>query len=65
MKIGILYVSQTGNTEVAAEFIEDGILGKYPFIQVRTMDIREGEVDVEFLKECEAVIFGSPVYLPV
>ena len=62
MKIGIVYVSKTGNTEVAAEFIEDGILGKYPFIQVRTMDIREGEVDVEFLKECEAVIFGSPVY---
>ena len=48
MKIGIVYVSKTGNTEVAAEFIEDGILGKYPFIQVRTMDIREGEVDVEF-----------------
>ena len=40
MKIGIVYVSKTGNTEVAAEFIEDGILGKYPFIQVRTMDIR-------------------------
>ena len=56
MKIGIVYVSKTGNTEVAAEFIEDGILGKYPFIQVRTMDIREGEVDVEFLKGTETLV---------
>ena len=62
MKIAIVYTSQTGNTEMAAEFIEDGILARYPFIQVRSMDIREGEVDVKFLAESDAVIFGSPVY---
>ena len=62
MKISILYVSQTGNTEAAAEYIQDGILAKYPFIQVKLMDIRENEVDAKFLEESEAVIFGSPVY---
>ena len=62
MKIGILYTSQTGNTEMAAEFIEDGILSRFPFLEVRCMDIREGEADVEFLEQCDGVIFGSPVY---
>ena len=62
MKIAIIYASQTGNTEVAAEFIEDGILAKYPFIEVRTMNIRDDETDVKFLEECDGVIFGSPVY---
>ncbi len=62
MKVSIIYVSQTGNTEAAAEYIEDGILEKYPFIQVKRMDISEDEVDVEFLQTSDAVIFGSPVY---
>ena len=62
MKITIVYVSQSGNTETAAEFIADGILAKYPFIQVRQMDIRENEVDLVFLESSDAVIFGSPVY---
>lgn len=62
MKIAIVYVSQTGNTEAAAEFIEDGILAKYPFINVRTMNIRDDETDVKFLEECDGIIFGSPVY---
>lgn len=62
MKISIVYVSQTGNTETAAEYIQDGILAKYPFIQVKLMDIRGDEADMEFLEQSEAVIFGSPVY---
>ena len=62
MKVSIIYVSQTDNTEAAAEYIEDGILEKYPFIQVKRMDISEDEVDVEFLQTSDAVIFGSPVY---
>ncbi len=62
MKISIIYVSQTGHTEEAAEYIQDGILAKHPFIQVRPMDIRAGDVDLEFLAQSEAVIFGSPVY---
>lgn len=62
MKISIVFVSQTGNTEAAAEYIQDGILGKYPFIQVKLMDIRENEVDPVFLEQIDAVIFGTPVY---
>lgn len=62
MKITIVYVSQTGNTEGAAEYIKDGILAKYPFVQVELMDIRENEMDMEFLEQSDAVIFGTPVY---
>lgn len=62
MKISIIYASQTGNTEAAAEYIMDGILAKHPFIQVKMMNVRENEVDLEFLNQSEAVIFGSPVY---
>ena len=62
MKISVVYVSRSGNTETAAEFIVDGILAKYPFIQVKQMDIQEKEVDLEFLEASDAVIFGSPVY---
>ena len=62
MKIAIVYTSQTGNTDTAAEFIEDGILGKYPFIKVRSINLRDDETDVKYLEECDCIIFGSPVY---
>lgn len=62
MKISIIYVSQGGNTEVAAEYIEEGILQRFPFAQVKLMSIRDDEVDYEFLQQSEAVIFGTPVY---
>ncbi len=61
MKITILYASQTGNTEAAAEYIQDGILARYPFIQVKLADVRE-DVEISFLEQSDAVIFGSPVY---
>lgn len=62
MKISIIYASQTGHTDEAAEYIQDGILAKYPFIQVKLMNVRENEPDLDFLAESAAVIFGSPVY---
>ena len=62
MKISIIYVSQGGNTEVAAEYIEEGILKRFPFAQVNLMSLRDDEVDYEFLQQSEAVIFGTPVY---
>lgn len=62
MKISIVYVSLGGNTEVAAEYIEEGILARFPFAQVKLMSIRDDEVDYEFLQESDAVIFGTPVY---
>ena len=40
----------------------DGILEKSPFIQVKMMDVTENGVDLNFLEQSEAVIFGSPVY---
>lgn len=62
MKISIIYVSQGGNTEIAAEYIEEGILKRFPFIQVKLMSIRDNEVDYKFLKQSDAVIIGTPVY---
>lgn len=62
MKISIVYVSQGGSTEIVAEYIEEGILTRFPFAQVKLMSIRDDEVDYEFLQQSEAVIFGMPVY---
>ena len=62
MKISVIYVSQTGRTEEAAEYIQDGILARYPFAQVKLVNIREEEADLDFLAQSEAVIFGAPVY---
>ncbi|UWP59977.1 flavodoxin family protein [Ruminococcus gauvreauii] len=62
MKISIIYVSQGGNTEAAAEYISEGILAKFPFIEVKLMSIRDNEVDLAFLKQSDAVIIGTPVY---
>ncbi len=62
MNISIIYVSQTGNTETAAEYITDGILGAHPFIQVKAMNLREDELDLDFVQRSDAVIFGAPVY---
>lgn len=62
MKISVIYVSQTGHTDEAAEYIQDGILAKYPFVQVKLMNLREEEPDLEFLAQSQAVIFGTPVY---
>ena len=63
MKISILYISQTGNTDTAADYIVDGILANYPFIQVKPMNIHRNELDLDFVRQSDAVIFGSPVYL--
>lgn len=62
MKISIIYTSQGGNTEFAAECVQDGILAKYPFVEVKAMDVGNGETDLAFLAQSDAVIFGSPVY---
>ena len=62
MKIAIIYTSQGGNTEFAADCIQDAILAKYPFIGVKTIDVGAEETDIDFLAQSDAVIFGSPVY---
>lgn len=54
MKISIICVSQSGNTEGVAEYISDGILAKFPFIEVRLMSIWDNEVDSVFLQQSDA-----------
>jgi NAD(P)H dehydrogenase (quinone) len=62
MKITVLYVSCSGNTEKAAELIKEGIL-QAGNIDVRLMNIvSEDPLDAEFLKDSAAVIIGTPTY---
>lgn len=56
MKISIVYVSQSGNTEVAAEYIEEGILARFPFAQVKLMSIKS-----RFKRKIRCGICNSPV----
>ena len=63
MKITILYLSVTGNTEKMAGFIKDGILKQSTSAEVRLMNMKEdGNIDVDFLNGSDAVIFGTPCY---
>ncbi|NLV49416.1 MAG: flavodoxin family protein [Clostridiales bacterium] len=63
MKIAIVYFSQSGNTEKAAGFIKEGLLGAGEF-DIKLMNISgETSLDTGFLNECAAVIIGTPVYM--
>lgn len=62
MKISILYVSKSGNTEKAAEFIREGIVS-VGGIEVRLMNLDgDDPIDKEYLESCSAVIIGTPTY---
>lgn len=64
MKISILYVSKSGNTEKAAEYIREGVLELGAgSIDVKLMNLSDEDyLDTEFLKESAAVIIGTPTY---
>jgi NAD(P)H dehydrogenase (quinone) len=64
MKISILYVSISGNTEKAAEFIKDGITDLSACdIDVKLMNLaNEDALDTDFINESAAVIIGTPTY---
>ncbi len=63
MKITILYLSITGNTEKMAHHIKNGILKADNAIEVKLMNLKEDSgIDVEFLNDSSAVIFGTPSY---
>jgi NAD(P)H dehydrogenase (quinone) len=63
MKITILYLSETGNTEKMAGYIKDGILKQNGAIDVKLMNMNDGKnIDVSFLNDSRAVIFGTPCY---
>ena len=64
MKISIVYVSKSGNTEKTGEMIRDGILSFDPKAEVKLMNIiDEGNIDRDFIGKSSAVIFGTPTYV--
>jgi NAD(P)H dehydrogenase (quinone) len=62
MKISILYVSSTGNTEKMAESIGEG-LRQSGDVDVRLMKINGDEpLDAGFITDSSAVLVGTPAY---
>jgi NAD(P)H dehydrogenase (quinone) len=54
----------TGNTEKMAHCVKEGILSADESIEVKMMNILSVEnIDVSFLNESSAVIFGTPCYV--
>ncbi|MGI6711166.1 MAG: flavodoxin family protein [Bacillota bacterium] len=63
MKITVLYVSVTGNTEKMAGYIRDGI-EETDDMEVRLMNLNQKEtVDFSFVKDSSAIIIGTPAYV--
>lgn len=60
MKFTILIHSESGNTEKAARYIGQGALSE-PDTEVKIMNIVQ-ELDLEFLKASDVVVFGVPTY---
>ena len=59
MKIAIIYHSETGNTQKMAELVAKGCLA-VTGVEAKCMSV--DEVDVAFVAQARAVIFGSPTY---
>ncbi len=63
MKIAILYVSVTGNTEKMAAYIKEGICENSD-MEVKLINLTEEEsMDLDFIQGSDAVIIGTPVYV--
>ena len=63
MKLTILYHSETGNTELAAQQIAAGVLS-VPETEVRLVSLTKlTPEDEAWIAESSAVIFGTPVYV--
>ncbi len=60
MNIAIIYDSKTKNTAKCAEWIAEGAR-KVAGVEAKAFAI--GEVDVEWVKGCGAVVAGSPTYM--
>ena len=61
MKISIIYFSETGNTKKAAEFIKAGA-ESVENTEVRMFNLKDDNLDKEYIEESKAVIFGTPTY---
>lgn len=63
MKISIIYVSVTGNTEQVAGYIRDGILSEGEN-EIKLMNLaKEETMDTAFVNDSQAVILGTPTYV--
>ena len=63
MKITLLYHSETGNTELAAQQIAAGVLS-IPDTEVRLVSLTQlTQEDEAWIAASSAVIFGTPVYV--
>lgn len=60
MKVAIVYDSRTHTTEKAAGFIAEG-LNSVADIEVKCFNI--DEVDFDYIRQSNMVIFGSPTYM--
>ncbi len=60
MKLSIIYHSESGNTAEVADIIAEGARNA-GHVEVRCMNI--GDIDVDFVKQSSALIFGTPTYL--
>ena len=60
LKITVLYQTRSGNTERVAKLIEDGAK-KVDGVDIKLM--RLDNIDLDYLNESKAVIFGTPTYL--
>jgi NAD(P)H dehydrogenase (quinone) len=60
MKVAIVYHSESGNTARMAELVADGCRSVGDSVEVRLMTV--DAPDAEYLRQCKAIIFGSPTY---
>lgn len=62
MKVGIIYYSETGNTEKVAGWIADGA-EEAADTEVRLFNLKDGmDPDQQYIESCDAIIFGTPTY---
>jgi len=60
-KIAVIYHSQSGNTEAAAQHVAEGIRAAGQF-EIVSLNTNEGRVDPAVLADCAGVAFGTPDY---
>ena len=59
MKLAVIYDSKSGNTQIAAEWIAEGI-NQVESAEARAFSIHD--IDEEFVKESKGIVVGSPSY---
>ena len=60
IKISIIYDSKTGNTQAVAKYMADG-MNETKDVEARIFHY--SDMDEEFVKESQGIVFGSPTYM--